>query len=450
MTIDTPAWNGLRRHARRTMPLIAAVAAACGLEATVPMTMAQPAAAQPTRAAAGTSSAADVAAAGKSSAADVAAAEKRLAALGGAAKHKVDDAGRLVEIAIEDGADVSADDVALFGRLHDLRSLKILNCRALNDAMVGQLTSLTGLDTLALTNSGITDDGVATLVQAFPDLVELDLSSNVNMTGAALKQISALAKLERLTLLQNRFNDLNTRRLAKLPELRSLDLRGNMEAGDMSLEVIGKLPKLTGLKHRSSAVTDDGLAGLAASGTLESLLMQDFVITSASGAHLAKLSKLSSLEIFRCQGFGSDGVLALAGLPLARLTLRDLPDVGDPALAVLATLPRLKRLYLHELASVGDEGLRHLAAARELEVLDIWSLPRMTDASIDVIAALPNLKELSIRETGVTEAAVGRIAAMQKLQTLTFKNNGSLSADNAAKLKARKWSKLDLGAAAGK
>jgi len=381
---------------------------------------------------------------------DVAAAKQRLDALGKDAKYKIDDAGRLTEISIEDGAELTADDAALFGRLGDLRALRILNCRVLNDEMVKPLVGLKKLHTLALTNSGLTDAGVELIVKSFPDLVELDLSSNTNMTGAAMKLIAGLGKLERLTLLQNRFNDLNTRRLSKVPQLRSLDLRGNMEAGDMTLEVLGKLPQLTALKHRSTAVTDAGLAALSESGTLESLLAQDFVITNESGQHLAKLGKLSSLEIFRCQGFGTDGVLALAGLPLTRLTLRDLPDVGDPALAVVAKLPRLKRLYLHELASVGDEGLRQLAAARELEVLDIWSLPRMTDASIDVIAGLPNLKELSIRETGVTEAAVGRIAAMPKLQTLTFKNNGPLSPANAAKLTGKKWSKLDLGGAGGK
>jgi hypothetical protein len=40
-------------------------------------------------------------------------------------------------------------------------------------------------------------------------------------------------------------------------------------------------------------------------------------------------------------------VLALASLKkLGRPTLRDLPEVGDPALAVLGGLPALKRLYL--------------------------------------------------------------------------------------------------------
>ena len=380
-------------------------------------------------------------------AADVQLAKTRLEALGKRASYRLDDAGTMAEITIEDGAELTADDIALFGRLGDLRALRIQNCRALDDAMVGRLTGLGKLDTLALTNSVITDAGVQTIVQSFPELVELDLSSNTNMTGAALKTIAGLSKLEQLSLLQNRFNDLNTRRLSKMPQLRSLDLRGNMEAGDMTLAVVGKLPQLTALKHRSTAVTDSGLADLAASPSLESLLMQDFAITSAAGPELAKLSKLSSLEIFRCQGFGSDGVLALAGMPLTRMTLRDLPDVGDPALAVLAKLPQLKRLYLHELASLGDEGLRNLASARELEVLDIWSVPRMTDATVQVIATLPNLKELSIRETGVTEASAAAIAAMPKLQSLTFKDNGPLSAENAAKLSGRQWKKLDLGSA---
>ena len=378
---------------------------------------------------------------------DVQLAKTRLEALGKRASYRLDDAGKMAEITIEDGAELTADDIALFGRLGDLRALRIQNCRALDDAMVGRLTGLGKLDTLALTNSVITDAGVQTIVQAFPELVELDLSSNTNMTGAALKTIAGLGKLERLSLLQNRFNDLNTRRLSKMPQLRSLDLRGNMEAGNMTLAVVGKLPQLTALKHRSTAVTDSGLADLAASQSLESLLMQDFAITSAAGPELARLSKLSSLEIFRCQGFGSDGVLALAGIPLTRLTLRDLPDVGDPSLAVLAKLPQLKRLYLHELASLGDEGLRNLASARELEVLDIWSVPRMTDATVQVIAALPNLKELSIRETGATEASAAAVAAMPKLHSLTFKDNGPLSAENAAKFSGRQWKKLDLGGA---
>jgi len=375
--------------------------------------------------------------------ADVAAARARVEAIAGATCTGGD---TITEIVIPDGSGIAAADIDLFARLDGLTKLQILNCRELDDAMVASLTGLTGLTSLAITNSGITDAGVATIAESFPGLVELDLSSNTNLTGAAMKSVASLAKLEKLSLVQTRFNDLNFRRLSKLGELQAVDLRGNMEAGDMTLGVLGRLPGLRAVKHRSSVVTDEGLAELAKAAALDSLLAQDFAITNASGQHLAALTNLTSLEIFRCQGFGTDGVLALAPLvKLNRLTLRDLPEVGDPGLAVVASLPALKRLYLHELASVGDSGLAHLAGSQGLEVLDIWSVPKMTDASVAVIAGLPNLRELSIRETGVTEKSLAALAALPKLESLTFKN-AAVSPEAAAATKAAKaWKKLDLG-----
>jgi hypothetical protein len=64
-----------------------------------------------------------------------------------------------------------------------------------------------------------------------------------------------------------------------------------------------------------------------------------------------------------------------------------------------------------------------------------------------VIAALPGLKELSIRETGITAASLEKLAALPGLQSLTFKDSGPIPADLRAKLAARKWKKLDLGSA---
>ena len=177
--------------------------------------------------------------------------------------------------------------------------------RAEEDALVQRLKGLAALKVLAVTNSGITDAAVETIAASFPGLIELDLSSNTNLTGAAMKSIATIGGLERLSLVQTRFNDLNTRRLSKLTELKALDLRGNMEAGDMTLGVVGGLPKLRAFKHRSTVVTDEGMAQLAASPAIDSLLAQDFAITNASGPHLAAMKNLASLEIFRCQGFGT-------------------------------------------------------------------------------------------------------------------------------------------------
>lgn len=383
---------------------------------------------------------------GTANANDVNAAKKRLAELGASATYLPKEGDLLTEIVIQDGSNLTADDLALFGKLSDLQKLQIFNCRTLDDQMTAKLSGLKNLTSLAITNSVINDPTVEMIAKSFPNLIELDLSSNTNMTSGVLKFISELRKLQRLTLVQNRLNDISAQRLEKLTELRTLDLRGNMEAGDMTLEVVAGLPKLSGFKHRSTAVTDSGLESLSRNSSLESLLIQDFVITDQSGPHLAKLRKLSQLEVFRCQGFGTEGVLALKGLNLTRLTLRDLPNVDDRAMEVFDDLPKLRRLYLHELTSVGDSGLSHLAGLKSLELLDLWTVPQMTDATVEAIATLPNLKELSIRATGVTDAAVEKLLAMQSLQSLTFKENGSVTADGLKRLESRKWTKLDVGA----
>jgi hypothetical protein len=377
---------------------------------------------------------------------DVKAAKARLAELGPGVK-SVEADGRLTEIVIPDGSHLTADDFALFGKLSDLTKLQIFNCRTLDDDIAAKISGLKGLNSLAMTNSVINDPTVEMIAKSFPNLTELDLSSNTNLTSGVLKTISKMTKLQRLILVQNRFNDISAQRLAELKELRLLDLRGNMEAGDMALEVVSGLPKLAAFKHRSTAVTDTGLEYLSNNQTLDSLLIQDFAITDQSGPHLAKLGKLTQLEIFRCQGFGTEGVLALKGLKLTRLTLRDLPNVDDRAMEVFDELPTLKRLYLHELTSVGDSGLSHLAALKSLELLDIWTIPQMTDATVDVIATLPQLKELSIRATDVTDAAVDKLLTMPSLQSLTFKENGLVTAAGLKKLSAKKWAKLDIGGA---
>jgi hypothetical protein len=392
------------------------------------------------------------AAAGRASTAaaeDVEAAKARLDALGPSAEYTIVPDGVLTEIVIRDGSSLSAADIALFGKLSDLESLQIFNFRDLNDEMAANLEGLKNLTTLAITNSIITDATVEMIARSFPGLKELDLSSNTLLTNSAMRVIAELSDLERLSLVQNNFNDLGTSHLSKLQNLRALDLRGNMEAGDMTMEVVAGLPKLTSLRHRTSTVTDYGMQYLGQNKTLDSLLIQDFLITSQSGQYLAQLENLTQLEIFRCQGFGSEGVQALAGMKLTRLTLRDLPMVDDSALIVFADLPQLRRLYLHELGSISDSGLENLAALKSLELLDIWEVPQMSDATVDVIAGLPNLKHLSIRTTGVTDAAIDKLLEMPQLESLTFKENGMVTAEGLKKLTGKKFRTLDIGAVGG-
>lgn len=370
--------------------------------------------------------------------------DERIKQLGAVAKlAKVD--GKITEISITDGSALTAEDIKLFATAKELTKLQILNFRGLGSSDVAPLFELKNLKSLSLTNTVIDDSAVEGIVKALPNLTDLDLSSNANMSSQVLKPISELKSLQTLLLMQNRLNDISTRKLSQLKDLKVLDLRGNMEAGDLTLEVLSSLPNLKALKHRSTSVTDYGLELLSENASLENLLIQDFAISDASGPYLAKLLKLTQLEIIRCQGFGNDGVKALAGMPLQRLTLRDLPVVADDAMLVFKDMPKLKRLYLHELGGVSDVGLKNLSSVESLETLDIWSIPQMTDATVQVIASLPNLTELSIRSTAITDASIKTISQMPKLKRLTLKDNAAISPAALKALSDKKWDKLDLG-----
>ncbi len=370
--------------------------------------------------------------------------DKRIQQLGSVAKLTKAD-GKITEISITDGSALTVEDIKLFATAKDLTKLQILNFRGLGSNDVEPLFQLKNLKSLSLTNTVIDDSAVEKIVKALPDLTDLNLSSNANMSSQVLKPISELKGLESLLLMQNRLNDISTRKLAQLKELKVLDLRGNMEAGDLTLKVLSGLPNLKALKHRSTAVTDYGIELLSENGSIENLLIQDFAISDASGPFIAKLLKLTQLEIIRCQGFGNDGVKALAGMPLQRLTLRDLPVVADDAMLVFQDMPKLKRLYLHELGGVSDVGLKNLSSLQTLETLDIWSIPQMTDATVEAIASLPNLTELSIRSTAITDASVKIISQMPNLKRLTIKDNAGISPAAVNSLSEKKWDKLDLG-----
>lgn len=376
---------------------------------------------------------------------DVAAAKKMLDAMGEDAEYTVVPDGVMTAIAIRDGSGLSAEDFELFGKLTDLETLRVFDYRDLDNDMVAQLSELSELKELAIRNSVISDPAVQLIVESFPELTNLDLSYNPNITNNAMKTIAELGELERLTLIQDRFTDLGISNLTKVETLKVLDIRGNMQAGDLALEFLASLPNLAVLKHRSTTVSDYGIECLVASQSLESLLMQDFLITNQAGQSLAGMENLTELEIFRCQNFGSDGVLALKGRPLTRFKLRDLPAVDDRAMPVFEDLPALERLYLHEISSLSDDGLKYLGNLKTLKVLDIWAVPEMTDATVEVIATLPELKELSIRGASITDAAVDTLLKMPKLHTLVLKDNSQLTEEALQKLKSKEWKKLDVG-----
>ncbi|MDR0703409.1 MAG: hypothetical protein LBF88_00300 [Planctomycetaceae bacterium] len=348
---------------------------------------------------------------------------------------------------IIDSSDLDDAAFDLFAKQPDLETLLISNFRELNDAMVAKLTGLKKLKNLRLKNSSITDGAVKTIVESFPALTGLDISSNTLLTDDSLKEIAKLKELTELTVNYCNFSEFGMMDISGLPKLATLDIRANMQVGNSGLDYLTALPSLKSLKHLSPAVDDTGLESLSAVKGLETLEIQDFNITDRAGQFIRQFEKLTNLIVMRCQGFGSSGILELKGMKLNRLTLRGLPSINDSGMEVFRELTTLKRLYLNELASVSDAGILNLVYLKDLDTLDLWEIP-ITDQSLETISKLANLKTLSIRSTQITDASVDLLLAIPKLENLTLKDNTNVTQTALNKLRdSKKFKNLDFGSA---
>ncbi|MDR0392158.1 MAG: hypothetical protein LBH59_09645 [Planctomycetaceae bacterium] len=368
--------------------------------------------------------------------------EEVIKRLGGSCK--TSPKGELTLIKV-DGAALTADVFELFGKQPELTTLQVANFRGLNDTVFSKILGLKKLTTLAITNAIITDASVEALVKAFPTLRSLDLSRNALLTDKSMVHIGNLKELESLVVNYCAFSEFGLMNIESLPKLRALDIRGNVKISSSGLGIVAKMPSLRSLKHMSNMIDDNALAELSAAKNLDTLDMYDFMITDAAGEELNKLPKLSSLVIFRCLNFGSQGLLALKNKPLKRLTLRDLASLDDVGMEAFRDFTALRRLYLHELNSITDVGMMNLVYLKELEELDIWSVPLITDKAIESIAKLPNLKTLSIRSTKITDKSVDLLLTIPKLEALTLRDNAEITDSAKAKLKeSNKFKKLTI------
>ncbi|MDR3199154.1 MAG: hypothetical protein LBU34_14900, partial [Planctomycetaceae bacterium] len=342
-----------------------------------------------------------------------------------------------------DSADLDEEAFDLFAQQTDLETLLIANYRELNDAMVAKIAGLKKIKNLRLKNSGITDNAVKIIVESFPALATLDISSNTLLTDTSLKEISRLKELTELVVNYCNFSEFGMMDISELPKLAILDIRANMQVGNSGLNYLTSLPALKSLKHLSPAVDDTGLESLTAVKGLETLEIQDFNITDNAGQFIRQFDKLSNLIIMRCQGFGSSGILEFKGMKLNRLTLRGLPSINDTGMEVFRELTALKRLYLNELASVSDAGILNLVYLKDLDTLDIWEIP-ITDQALETISKLANLKTLSIRSTQITDASADLLLAMPKLENLTLKDNTNITQAALTKLReSKKFKRID-------
>lgn len=307
--------------------------------------------------------------------------------------------------------------------LANLGSLKTLvlhgmggNRIRMSDEALVHLGRISTLEHIALPSDGITDRGLAHLVD-LKHLRHLSAGGSTNspLTNAALKSISALRALETLRIGGKALSDEGLEYLVGLNDLQILNI---FEIGDFTgrgVAALGKLrslrslcihfhqgerPVLADLKHLNAlsnlaqlriAVQQDG-TGLDVSGLKA---MQDLeIICPLTDQDLATLPQLTQLGQLALRGeFTDEAVAPLASLPeLWRLSLHS-PYISDQTLCVLSQCPKLWRLSIS--GGFTDKGLLALAGYPALRLAGIGSDRPFSQEAWNQLASIG--PEMSVR-----------------------------------------------------
>lgn len=230
-----------------------------------------------------------------------------LEALGGKLKREND---AVVELEFRASSKLGPAEWRAIGQLTELRKLTVYGgAKGLDDETVGQLATLTKLESLSIDGAQLSDAGLE------------KLAALTNLQSAAFFHLS---------FRMEGFTGKGFAAWRSMPKLEKLTVAG-MTMGDEGFAAIGTLIGLTDLRVWHTCRTE------------------------ASNAEIAKLPKLTSLRLGQRlpQGPGTPTSLSDASLPtLAKILTLESLEIGEAAftleaLGQLKALPNLKRLKIY-------------------------------------------------------------------------------------------------------
>ena len=314
------------------------------------------------------------------------------------------------------------------------------------------------------------------------------IDANGQMTDALLQRIASLDHVTRLELGGSKnVTDAGLRALARLPNLRHLDLSGT-GITDRGLDVLRDLRDLRVFVMRHDAVSDAGVSNLAhcdrlervevfpgaGARTIDALKRKPHLRHVRLGRAFAEadLSMLQEFPVFKTwqggeieyglmefeaepnslmlypnapyswRGFerfaGLDGLFALnLDNPIAKGAdlepLMALPrlgwlghDAGDRGLAQAGLLPHLRMLMSQD-TEAGDEGFVGLSRSRTLEYIWGRRCYNLTGRGFAALSTMPSLRGLSVSCRNVDDAALStlpRFPALRELMPMDVRDEG--------------------------
>ena len=277
-------------------------------------------------------------------------------------------------------------------------------------------------------------------------LVEIDLRGSW-VTDLELTRLAAASGVRELDLSRTHISDVALQTIARLPELRSLNLRFCEHITEAGVAHLRNARNLERLDLRGASVSDSGMAFLAQIPTLRWLDIGITQITGPSFEAIEALERLETLSIGgnRVSELGLGYLQALPRLRALDLSGSQITDSGvwgvtvtDVNLDVIAALTGLERLNLAAsdsdyIANIGD-GVPRLRNRIEI-----------TDLGAAKLTALTRLHALDLSRSDVTVKGLLDLASLPALETLRLAYASALDDDAVpAWLKMKRLRSLDL------
>jgi Leucine-rich repeat (LRR) protein len=273
-------------------------------------------------------------------------------------------------------------------------------------------------------NENVTDAGLAHL-KSFSHVQHLSLMNLKQATAGGFASVAGMSELESLNVHGNQFGEAGAKHFAGLRKLKVL------EAGycALTLAAVAHFANMTELCELNLAnneeLTDDSLKHLAGMTKLEKLNLDSAKIGDAGLQYIADLTRLTELNLARTD-VGDAGLKRLAKMTnLAHLDLSR-TRITDAGLEALSGMKQLAFLDISGTAIKGN-GLKHLAGCKELTTLEVGYMTHFTGEGLNHLAGCPKLTSINLSWTGLTDAGLADIKALEQLTHLDLPPYGHVS-----------------------
>ncbi|CAO2823980.1 unnamed protein product [Amaranthus hypochondriacus] len=320
--------------------------------------------------------------------------------------------GCLQQLTLAYGSPVTLDLARSLQRLSKLQSIKLDGCLVTCSGLQAIGNYCASLRELSLSKcSGVTDEGMSSLVKKQKELRKLDITCCRKLTCVSIAHIAYSCtslislKMESCTLVPREAFVLIGRKCHLLEEL---DLTDN-EIDDEGLKSISKCSRLSILKLGICLnITDEGLRHIG-----------------------NRCSKLVELDLYRSMEITDSGIMAIAhGCPdLEMINMSYCKSVTDASLISMSKCAKLNTLECRGCSLITSLGIAAIAVGcKHLTRLDIKKCININDFGVLPLAHFSqNLKEINLSCTSITDVGLLSLASISCLQSMNILHLKGLS-----------------------